>query len=217
MTLLGDEAMHYGWENGTPPAIGEELPKLDPSKLKVSAITSFLLGTKSRISTLQLQREIDTYKPEPLTAVIPAFTLQELWSILDYADRTLSIISAAVLVVGLIAMLIALYTALNERRREIAILRTVGFHARQIVALFLIEAALIASTGTTLGIAAVYALLLVLRSVIESRFGLPVALVGLSLRVEIYVLITITSATLLGFIPAFRAYRNSLMDGLNAP
>jgi putative ABC transport system permease protein len=217
MTLLGDEAMHYGWENGTPPAIGEELPKLDPSKLQVSAITSFLLGTKSRISTLQLQREIDTYKPEPLTAVIPAFTLQELWSILDYADRTLSIISAAVLVVGLIAMLIALYTALNERRREIAILRTVGFHARQIVALFLIEAALIASMGTTLGIAAVYVLLLVLRNVIESRFGLPVVLVGLSLRVEIYVLITITSATLLGFIPAFRAYRNSLMDGLNAP
>ena len=216
MTLLGDEAMHFGWQNGTPPAIGEELPKLDPSKLNVTGITSFLLGTKSRISTLQLQREIDAYKPEPLTAIIPAFTLQELWSILDYADQTLSIISAAVLVVGLLAMLIALYTALNERRREIAILRTVGFHARQIVSLILIEAALIAGIGTTLGIGAVYALLFMLRDIIENRFGLPIAMVGLSLRVEIYALVTVIGATLLGFIPALRAYRNSLIDGLNA-
>lgn len=216
MTLLGDEAMHFGWENGTPPAIGEELPKLDPSKLRITGITSFLLGTKSRISTLQLQREINTYKPEPLTAIIPAFALQELWSLLDYADRTLSIISAAVLVVGLLAMLIALYTALNERRREIAILRAVGLHARQIITLILLEAALIASIGTTLGIAAVYALLFMLRNILENRFGLPIATVGLSFRVEIYAFVTIISAILLGFIPALRAYRNSLIDGLNA-
>jgi putative ABC transport system permease protein len=216
MTLLGDEAMHFGWEGGTPPPIGADAPKLDPSKLKVDEITSFLLGTKSRISTLYLQREINTYKPEPLTAIIPAFTLQELWSILDYADKTLSLVSAAVLIVGLLAMLIALYTALNERRREIAILRAVGLHARQIFALFLIESTLIAAVGTALGIAAVYSLLFVLHTTIENRFGLPIALVGLSTRVEIYVLVTIVSAALLGAIPAFRAYRNSLVDGLNA-
>jgi putative ABC transport system permease protein len=216
MTLLGDEAMHFGWEGGTPPPIGADAPKLDPSRLKVDEITAFLLGTKSRISTLHLQREISTYKPEPLTAIIPAFTLQELWSILDYADKTLSLVSAAVLVVGLLAMLIALYTALNERRREIAILRAVGLHARQIFALFLIESTLIAAVGTAVGIAAVYSLLFVLHTTIENRFGLPIALVGLSTRVEIYVLVTIVSAALLGAIPAFRAYRNSLVDGLNA-
>jgi len=216
MTLLGDEAMHFGWEGGTPPPIGEDAPKLDPSKLKIDEISAFLLGTKSRVSTLYLQREINTYKPEPLTAIIPAYTLQELWSILDYADKTLSLVSAAVLVVGLLAMLIALYTALNERRREIAILRAVGLHARQIFALFLLESTLIAAVGTALGIAAVYSLLFVLHTTIENRFGLPVALVGLSTRVEIYALVTLVSAALLGAIPAFRAYRNSLVDGLNA-
>lgn len=216
ITLLGEEAMHYGWEGGTPPAIGEELPKLDPTKLQVKSITAFLLGTKSRISTLFLQREIDSYKPEPLTAIIPAYTLQELWSILDYADSTLSIISAAVLVVGLLAMLIALYTALNERRREIVILRAVGFHARQIIALFLMEAGLIATIGTALGISIAYGALYVLRNVIEVRFGLPIAMVGLSTRVEIYAVAAIGSGLLVGLIPAFLAYRNSLVDGLSA-
>jgi putative ABC transport system permease protein len=113
-------------------------------------------------------------------------------------------------------MLIALYTALNERRREIAILRAVGLHARQIFALILVESTLIAAVGTALGIAAVYSLLFALHTTIEDRFGLPVALVGLSTRVEIYGLVTVLSATLFGAIPAFRAYRNSLIDGLNS-
>jgi putative ABC transport system permease protein len=216
ITLLGDEAMHYGWTDGTPPAIGEQTPKLDPTKLKVDQITCFLLGTKSRISTLYLQREINTYKPEPLTAIIPAYTLQELWSLLDSADIALSLVSAAVLVVGLLAMLIALYTALNERRREIAILRAVGLHARQIFTLFLFESTLIVATGTALGIAAVYAFLFALSGTIESRFGLPIVLVGLSTRVELYALATLVCGAILGAIPAFRAYRNSLVDGLNA-
>ncbi len=216
ITLLGEEAMHYGWENGTPPAIGEEPPPLDPSKLKVDVITCFLLGAKSRMSTLYLQREINTYKAEPLTSIIPAYTLQELWSLLDYADTALSLVSGAVLVVGLLAMLIALYTALNERRREIAILRAVGLHARQIFTLFLMESTLIATVGTVVGIGAVYLLLFLLRGVIESHFGLPIELVGLSTRVEIYAVATIVCGALLGTIPAMRAYRNSLVDGLNA-
>lgn len=159
ITLLGEEAMHFGWTDGTPPAIGEAVPKLDVSKLKVEEITAFLVGAKSRVSTLYLQREIDTYKGEPLTAVIPAYTLQELWGLLDTADVALSLVSGAVLVVGLLAMLIALYTALNERRREVAILRAVGVRAGQIFGLFVLESTMIAGVGTVLGIAAVYGLL----------------------------------------------------------
>jgi putative ABC transport system permease protein len=216
ITLLGEEAMHFGWSGGTPPAIGEEVPKLDPSKLQVDEITSFMLGAKSRVSTLYLQREINTYKPEPLTSIIPAYTLQELWSLLDYADTALSLVSAAVLVVGLLAMLIALYTALNERRREIAVLRAVGLHAYQIFLLFVLESTFIAAIGTALGIAAVYIILFALRTTIETHFGLPIAQVGLSPRVELYAAATLVSAAILGLIPAFGAYRNSLVDGLNA-
>lgn len=216
ITLLGEEAMHFGWSGGTPPAIGEAVPTLDPTKLQVDQITSFLLAAKSRVSTLYLQREIDTYKPEPLTSIIPAYTLQELWSLLDYADTALSLVSAAVLVVGLLAMLIALYTALNERRREIAVLRAVGLHAYQIFLLFVLESTFIAAIGTALGIAAVYTLLYALRTTIETHFGLPIAQVGLSPRVELYAVATLVSAAILGLIPAFGAYRNSLVDGLNA-
>jgi putative ABC transport system permease protein len=46
---------------------------------------------------------------------------------------------------------------------------------------------------------------------------LPIALVGISTRVELYALATVVCGALLGIVPAWRAYRNSLLDGLNTP
>ena len=216
ITLLGEEAMHFGWTDGTPPAIGEPAPKLDVSRLHVGTITSFLLGARSRISTLYLQREINTYKPEPLTAIIPAYTLQQVWVLLDYADAAFSLMSAAVLVVGLLTMLVSLYTSLNERRREIAILRAVGMPHRQVVLLFVSEAVLTAATGVVLGYTAVYLLLLGLHNTVERWTGTPLLLTRPSGTVLLYGAATLFFAALLSFLPALRAYRSSLHDGLSS-
>jgi putative ABC transport system permease protein len=216
ITLYGDEAMHLGWEHGAPPL--QEIPasQITKSMLHIDQISSFLLATKSRISTLLLQREINTYKPEPLTAIIPALTLEDLWSVLSYADVALSLVSVAVLIVGLLAMLTALYTALNERRKEVAVLRAVGLHARQIFTLFVLESTLISAVGMLVGLGAVYLLIFLLRAPIENNYGIPLAVVGISTRVAIYMAVVVVAGSLLGCIPAIRAYRNALVDGLNA-
>ncbi|MGC2162930.1 MAG: FtsX-like permease family protein [Silvibacterium sp.] len=216
ITLLGDEAMHLGWENGAPPLQAIPESQIHKSDLHVTTISAFLLRTKSRIGTLFLQREINTYKPEPLTAIIPALTLEDLWSVLSDADVALSLVSGAVLVVGLMVMLTALYTTLNERRREIAVLRTLGLHARQIFTLFVLESTLISALGAVLGVAAAYVLLFAVRIPMENRYGIPLAMVGISSRVIYYVIAVVVAGALLGFIPAIRAYRNALVDGLNA-
>ncbi len=218
ITLYGDEAMHIDWKDGTPPAPGEEIPaaKIRKEDLHIDEISAFLIRTRSRVDTLLLQREINTYREEPLTAIIPALTLQELWGMLGYADVALSLVSGAVLVVGLLAMLIALYTALNERRREVAVLRAIGFRARQIFALFVLESMFISTAGAVLGLAAAYLLLWLLHSPVETNFGLPLSMVGLSYRIVIYIVAVILAGGLLGCVPATRAYRNGLIDGLNA-
>jgi putative ABC transport system permease protein len=216
ITLWGDEAMHLGWQHGAPPlqVIPESQVKL--SMLHINQLSAFLLHTKSPMSTLILQREINTYKGEPLTAIIPAFTLEDLWNVLSTADIALSLISAAVLVVGLMVMLTALYTALNERRREMAILRTLGLHARQIFALFIFESTLVSVAGVFFGLVGLYALLWAIRIPVANDYGIPLAIVGLSERAYIYISIVIGSGALLGIIPAIRAYRNALIDGLGA-
>lgn len=217
ITLYGDEAMHLGWAHGAAPVDEVPASQIRKEDLHITQISSFLLATKSRISTLLLQREINTYKAEPLTAIIPALALEDLWSVLSYADVALSLVSVAVLVVGLLAMLIALYTALNERRREIAVLRTVGLHARHIFTLFLLESTVISAVGMLVGVASAYLLLTLLRGPVESRFGVPLAITGLSERVALYMVAVVIAGAALGCVPAVRAYRNALIDGLNAP
>lgn len=216
ITLCGDEAMHLGWEHGAPPLQPIAESQIKKSDLHISTISAFLLRTRSRIGTLFLQREINTYKQEPLTAIIPAMTLEDLWNVLSAADIALSLVSGAVLVVGLLAMLTALYTALNERRREIAVLRSLGLHARQIFMLFILESTLIAGMGAVLGMAAAYAVLYAIRIPVENHYGIPLAMVGVSPRVACYMATVVVAGSLLGFIPAIRAYRNALVDGLSA-
>jgi putative ABC transport system permease protein len=214
ITLYGEEAMHVGWQHGGPPLESIPASQIRKEDLHIQQISAFLLATKSRISTLLLQREINTYQPEPLTAIIPALTLEDLWSVLSYAGNALSLVSAAVLVVGLLAMLTALYTALNERRHEIAVLRAVGLNAAQIVGLFVLEATLISAAGMLTGLAAVSVLIALLRAPVENNYGIPLASVGLSERVIFYMVAVVIAGAVLGLIPAIRAYRNALVDGL---
>ena len=134
----------------------------------------------------------------------------------ESADIALSLVSGAVLVVGMLVMLTALYAALNERRREMAVLRSLGLHARQIFMLFILESALISGMGVALGVAAAYALLYAIRIPVENHYGIPLAMVGISPRVAYYMIAVVVAGALLGFIPAIRAYRNALVDGLTA-
>ncbi|HEY0969422.1 MAG TPA: ABC transporter permease [Gemmatimonadales bacterium] len=178
-------------------------------------ITAFFVGTKNRFEALQLQREMNTDLTEPVTAVIPGVALAELWRTIGYAEDGLRVISIFVVVVGLIGMLLALYSSLEARRREMAILRAIGAGPRKIVGLLVLESGLLATLGALLGVGLVYALLAVAQGPVESAFGLylPIRPPG---RVELaYVGLVMAAGFVLGIVPAWRAYRNSLVDGLS--
>lgn len=228
VTLEGIEAMHEGWEGGAMPMpdfSGGALPgapaapPLEPASAPAvdtgPAITSFLVGTTSRIDALQLQREVNTYEEEPLTAILPGVALAEMWRSVGYAEDALRIVSVFVVLVGLSGMIVSLYTSLNERRREMAILRAVGARRGRIVTLLVLESGLLAVLGCLLGVGLVYALLVAVQGFVESNFGLylPIRPLG---TIELgYLAAVVVAGFLLGLIPAAKAYRNTLVDGLS--
>ncbi|WII73956.1 ABC transporter permease [Bdellovibrio sp. 22V] len=217
LSLEGMEALHIDWQEGAAPTADKAIPfdKINKDSLQIHTITSFFIGTKSRIETLKLQRDINTYKEEPLLAIIPGVTLSELWQNLSYVENVLRIISWMVVVVGFMAMLIALTTTLNERRREMAILRAVGAKSGQIVGLLVFESAVLTGAGILLGIFLSWALALILRPWIEMEFGLYLQGPLFTSRELIYVLVTFVGGTIIGLIPALRAQKLALKDGLS--
>ena len=177
------------------------------------AITAFFVGMRDRTATLTMQRALNEFKREPLLAIIPGVALKQLWDMIGIADRALLLVSAFVVFAGLLGMLTAILVSLNERRREMAILRSVGARPRHVFSLLVCEAGLLASCGVLAGVLLTY-LLLALGQTLLARYGIFVPLTGLS-GTEIAILAGIVAAALLmGLLPAWRAYRNTLADGL---
>ena len=215
ITLEGMEAMHIGWDKGVPGKNSTVTPEnLKKENIHIGQITSFLLKTKNRIQTLKLQRKIDSFPEDPLMAVIPGLALHQLWKTLSYIENILYLISLCVLAVGLISVIVSLYTSLNERRREIAIFRALGAGAGKVVSLLLVESSLIVLVGTLIGTALLYLCLFIVRPYLESNFSLYLPIQFLSSTELIYLGSILLGGITAGFIPAIKAYRNSLQDGL---
>jgi putative ABC transport system permease protein len=178
-------------------------------------ITAFFVGTKNRFEALMLQREMNTDFEEPLTAIIPGVALGELWQNIGSAEVGLRVIAMFAVAISITGMLVALYSSLEARRREMAILRAVGAGPRTILALLVLESTLLAFLGCVLGVAFVYGGLALAQSPIEQRFGIHLALRALGETEFVYLAMVMISGMLIGFVPAWKAYRTSLVDGLS--
>ncbi len=212
VTLDGLEAMHEaeaasGLPMGPPPAArpaGEPPP-----------ITAFLVGTKNRIETPRLQREMNEDRAEPLTAIIPGVALQQLWQAVGNAEAALRVVAMLTLVVGLIGMCVALYASLESRRREMAVLRAVGAGPRTIVSLLVLESSLLAALGAALGVVLTYVGIALAQAPIEARYGIALTAQPLGPTEWAYLALVVSGGTLVGVLPAWKAYRASLADGLS--
>ena len=182
-----------------------------PANRQVSA---FLLGLETRAAALRLQRAINDYGGEPLSAILPGVTLLELWEIVGLVEKTLLLISAFVVAAGLSSMLIILMASMHERRREMAILRSVGARPWQVLALILGEAAAITLAGVTVGAILVQFLFLFGRNWLAREFGLFVGADWFTPDRLYIVMLIFCCGVLVGLIPGFRAYRYSLLDGM---
>ncbi len=216
VSLEGITAMHIDWESGAPPMEGEGLLLDDIIKLdlKPEEITSFLIGLKSKIHSFDLQRKINSYKEEPLSAIMPGVALQELWNILRTAETGLRVITWFVLFAGLLGMITALLSGLNERRREMAILRSVGAGPSTISFLLIFEAMVLTFTGIIFGMFFLYLTLFVSSPLLETYFGLFLPINPPSFKDLTILGGIILTGMFMGVIPAFKAYRQSLADGM---
>jgi putative ABC transport system permease protein len=217
VTLEGVKAIHIGWEEGAPPSdeSASAVASLTRDSVRVDQVTSFFLGTKNRLETLRLQRDIATDEAEPLTAIIPGVALGEMWRTIGYAEDGLRVVSTFVVVVGLLGMLVSLYTSLAARRREMSVLRAIGASPRKIVSLLVVESGLLSAAGALVGVGLVYLSVLVAQGPVEATFGLHLPVRALGTVEYLYLAGVVASGTVIGLVPAYRAYRNSLADGLS--
>ncbi len=215
ISLAGIEAIHIDWQHGVQiPGLQLSAEEALQQDLTPKTITGFFVGLKSKVATFSLQRKINKYQQEPLMAIIPALALVQLWQIVGVVENILIIISAFVVLVGVMGMITTLLAGLNERRRELAILRSLGAKPVYIFCLLMTESIFLTITGCLAGVAILFLILSSLSKVLMSQYGLLLGNNPLN-TYTFFILAAITCiAAILGLIPSFIAYRRSLKDGL---
>lgn len=215
VSLEAIEAIHVDWRNGAQvPGQSTSADEIRQMDLVPQAVTAALIGVKSPLQTFGLQRAINEYPEEPLLAILPGVALQELWGIVGVAETALRAVSAMVVITALIGMMATIFSSLNERRREMAIFRVMGARPRVIVTLLLLEAMLMAGIGAILGLLLVYLGLFIAQPIVDSAYGIWLPITPPGPREALIVLAVVVAGAIVSMIPAWRAYRLSLADGM---
>ena len=213
--LEGMTAIHLDWVAGVPMP-GYQIPQEHVKKFDLTPkeITAVLIGLKSRAAVFKVQRQINKMTIEPLMAVMPGVALDQLWQMVGMAENALLAVSVMVVIVGLSGLAAVILASLDQRRREMAILRAVGARPRDIMMLMIIESMLITTGGIILGIVLLYGITLTLAPYVQTWLGITLQGTVLLAPELKWIVAVMATGLIAGMIPGYRAYQFSLQDGL---
>jgi putative ABC transport system permease protein len=215
VSLEAIEAIHLNWQGGAPmPGISIPAEAVVKFDLTPTAITAGLIGLKTRAAVFQMQRHVNEFGEEPLLAVLPSIALNQLWRIMAVLERSLLFTSGVVIAISFAGMVAVMLAGLGERRRELAILRSVGAGPGDVILLLTFEGLMLSFAGSLIGYLFLTMLSLLASPILQSRFGLVLPLWH-TLGNDAMLLGSVIGVGLLAsLIPAWRASQVALADGL---
>lgn len=216
VSLQAIEALHIDWAGGAPlPGMKiapEQARKFD---LEPKLATAALVGLKSRVAAFAVQRWVNGYEGEPLMAVLPGVALDELWDVVGIGEKALLGMSALVAVVSLAGLVAVVLAGLNERRRELAVLRAVGAAPRHVLALLALEGGLVTLLGVLAGWGVSVLGIALAAPWAQREFGIALQLAAPTAAQWALMAAVLAAGMLASLVPGWRAYRLSLADGLS--
>jgi putative ABC transport system permease protein len=224
VSVQGFEAMHVGW-GVMPMGLGSRIASVQKDlladmpvdALKPSSLTAILVGLQDRSRVFQVRRQIENTTTEPLMAVLPGVTLDELWQVLSVAENTLLLVGLVVSLASLMSVAALMLVGLSARRREFAILRAVGLSPAAMMRLVMLETAVVALVGLLVGLLAQQSGLMLASDWLRQTMGVAVRAWSIPAEAWMALGAMLLTAVAIAGIPAWRAYRWSLSDGLSAP
>ena len=216
ISLQAMEAIHVDWQVGAPlPGQAVSAEQAAQMDLTPRTITAALVGLKSRAAVFAVQRDVAAFRAEPLLAILPGVALDELWDVVGLGERGLQAMSALVAAVSLAGLVAVILAGLNERRRELAILRAVGAGPRQMLALLAAEGLLVTASGVVLGALACWGTVALAGGWVQSQFGITLQWLAPGQAEWQLMAAVLAGGLLASLVPGWRAYRLSLADGLS--
>jgi putative ABC transport system permease protein len=143
-----------------------------------------------------------------------ATVMSELFDKIGWFDRVLALVAYLVALVATLSILASIYNSMNERRREIAILRALGARRRTIFGAILLESASISALGMVVAFGCYLGIMTVAAGVIRAQTGVvldPLKYNPVMLWAPVSLILL---GALAGVVPAIKAYRTHVAEYL---
>lgn len=186
----------------------------EDGKVLVKFVSGFFVGAKSRMSSLALQRTINTWEGEALLAIMPGVAMAELWKNLSIFEVALSIVSALVVLAGMIGLFVSLLILSSQRRHEMVVLRAIGAGPSTIFTMLAGEALAIVIAAIVTGMGGMYLGILALRPWLEKKFAVDLPLSGVNFSDMKFSATLLVVGAVVGIVSSIRTYRTAMHEGL---
>ncbi|MCB0728962.1 MAG: ABC transporter permease [Ignavibacteriae bacterium] len=180
-------------------------------------ITAVLLKLRNPVYFDLLRRQINDNKYEGINAqaILPMFEIKQLFDIIGNINSILMVISYLVILTGAISILVSIYNSINERKRDIAIMRSLGAKKSFIFGIIFSEGFVISLTGALAGIFTAHFLIYLFRNKISETAGIEISGTAYNSD-ELYILAgTVLLGLIVSLIPAIKAYRTDVAKNLS--
>ncbi len=213
VSLLGMEAIHNNLRvtqtlRETPININQ----IEFRQFQPETITAFMLGLTSKIASFKVQRKINNFSAEPLTAILPGVALSELWQMMKVIENTLRLVSVLILIAALLGLSAMMLASIRERRYEIYLLRVIGAPPKFLFLLIELEALLISMISIAIGTLALLTSLLVTNDLLASSYGLNINLDIITKNNFTYICTIMITTMIAAAIPSFSAYKSAKVN-----
>jgi len=180
----------------------------------VTAFVGRVLTRGGQQTGAMLPAVFESIRREGFTVANPGEQIRRLLGIVGSVDQVLVAMAVVVLVASAAGILLALVASMEQRRRQVAVLRVLGASRSRIFGLVMTESAAIGLIGAVIGVVGAWAGVGVIATVMAERTGLAIdAGVGLTTGVLV-VLVAVLVSQAAGLIPAVMAYRTSVVRAL---
>ncbi|MBK9140028.1 MAG: FtsX-like permease family protein [Verrucomicrobia bacterium] len=143
-----------------------------------------------------------------------AQVVAQLFDRLAWLDRVLALVAYLVVAIAAGSILASIYNSMNERRREIAILRALGARRRTVFGAVVLESAAIAGIGAMIGFAVYAAVFGIAGSILRAQTGVVLDPLAWHPVLVLAPLGIVALGALAGVVPAWKAYRTDVADNL---
>ena len=140
--------------------------------------------------------------------------MAELFDKIGWFDRVLTLVSYLVALVATGSILSSIYNSMNERRRDLAILRALGARRTTVFSAIVFEAAAIAALGMAAGFGIYLGLMAVVAGIIRAQTGVVLDPFAFNPVMLWSPAAFIALGALSGIVPAMKAYRTDVASNL---